>query len=1040
MKIFASLLIGSLLGTLAQALPSPQHHDARSVVVAAENLFSERASNTTSDHKQTVIRPSFDTSSCPGYRPAGPVKTSPSGFTLPLSLNGKDCHAYGVDIRNLTLSVVYEKPHQLHVHIYDTEEQQYQLPLDGAGLFTRMDSDPEKVHNASNADDSHLEFHHTGNDTSSPWGFWITRKNAPRNSAPLFDTRPSRIPTYQKPMNETMVNSHRNTTAMPTHNLIFENQYVQLSSALPQDANLYGLGERYSGGNIGDAGWRLNPDNMLQPFFTLDAGDPVESNMYGYHPVYMEVRNSTERDDRIDAHVVAFQNTAGLDVLMRRGVIQYRGIGGTLDLRFFSGQDSSQTSQKRDNSTANASSPQTAMEQYVQYVNLPVWNPIWSFGYHQLRWGYRNTSELKHIHKAMREADIPLETMWSDIDYLKSFYDFTIDNVSYAGLDDFVDELRKNHQHYIPIIDAAIPAAPRNSTEVYAPGTRGKELDVFLKNTNGTTYIGQVWPGYTYFVDEHASNAGQWWTEAYTNLSRKLNFSGIWNDMNEPSSFVVGSAGNPKKLNAGNTEHKAATSADGWPEGYDNNTSGNSGNMYHHGKNTYTGKNIFYQRRNSMETMSKRDNLNSKDHYKPANFRYHNSTQRYLWDPPYAIHNGVKNSEGPLVDNLNKKTVAMDTDSVAGKFYDLHNLDGSVMMHHTYDALLSINPEERPFIVGRSTYPGVGKYANHWLGDNYSKWSYMALQIQGILQFQLFGIPTVGADTCGFAGNTNEELCNRWMMLSAFVPFYRNHNVEGAISQEPFRWDSVANASRIAIRKRYELLPEIYTARARSSQRGTPMVKSLWMEFASASQFEHLRSRDTQYMLGSNLLVSPVLEPGTRHVKAYFPGAGGKWRNVFTFDSLDVPANKNVTIPAPISTINVHMRPSRALLAHTEAKYTIHETTQQPYKLLVNLDDSGKASGDAYIDDGSSMPPTPNKELSFSASGDGQLMGDGKGEFEIKQRLQNVVLMGVKRKPQNVTAQGDDILMHAHYHADRQLVNITNLDIDLNNRWTIQWS
>lgn len=56
-------------------------------------------------------------------------------------------------------------------------------------------------------------------------------------------------------------------------------------------------------------------------------------------------------------------------------------------------------------------------------------------------------------------------------------------------------------------------------------------------------------------------------------------------------------------------------------------------------------------------------------------------------------------------------------------------------------------------------------------------------------------------------GNSDEELCNRWMQLSAFTPFYRNHNIKGALSQEPYRWDSVANASRTAIGVRYSLLP-----------------------------------------------------------------------------------------------------------------------------------------------------------------------------------------------------------------------------------------
>jgi alpha-glucosidase len=57
------------------------------------------------------------------------------------------------------------------------------------------------------------------------------------------------------------------------------------------------------------------------------------------------------------------------------------------------------------------------------------------------------------------------------------------------------------------------------------------------------------------------------------------------------------------------------------------------------------------------------------------------------------------------------------------------------------------------------------------------------------------------------AGNTDEELCNRWMQLAAFTPFFRNHNIRGAIPQEPYRWDSVASATRVATAVRYALLP-----------------------------------------------------------------------------------------------------------------------------------------------------------------------------------------------------------------------------------------
>ena len=177
-----------------------------------------------------------------------------------------------------------------------------------------------------------------------------------------------------------------------------------------------------------------------------------------------------------------------------------------------------------------------------------------------------------------------------------------------------------------------------------------------------------------------------------------------------------------------------------------------------------------------------------------------NQTDVDLNTPPYAIHNG----------NGRLSIHALATNATHAGGYaelDVHNLWGMMEEKATHLALQSIHPGKRPFIIARSTFPSSGKWAGHWLGDNFSKWQYMYFNIQGVLQFQIFQVPFVGADTCGFNDNTDEELCNRWMQLSAFMPFYRNHNIISALPQEPYRWDSVANASRTAIDIRYSLLP-----------------------------------------------------------------------------------------------------------------------------------------------------------------------------------------------------------------------------------------
>ncbi|VDB95821.1 unnamed protein product [Peniophora sp. CBMAI 1063] len=939
------------------------------LAVSAALLHAARAQGSTSY--------SLNTTTCPGYELTD-VQENESGLTASLSLAGEPCNAYGVDIANLTVLVTYETAERLHVSISDTDQQQFTLPRE---YF------PRPTNETTVKESSDLSFNYE----STPFAFWITRAS---NGDVLFDTRNTSLPTA----------STSTLTGEPLNGvkLVFEDQYLELTSALPRDANIYGLGEA-----VATSGFRRDVINngTLQTMWARDIQDPENENMYGMHNIYMEhrIENSTGESA---AHGVFLSSSAGADVLLTTPVgsntslVQYRMLGGTFDFYFFSGP-----------------TPLAVVEQYGQFVGTPAWIPYWSLGFHLCRWGYVNISETRDVVQSMRDAGVPLEVMWNDIDLYHDLRDFTSDPERFPPEDMrvFTQELAANGQHYIPILDAAVPHTA-NDTDFYYPFIQGLAQGNFINNPDNTTYIGQVWPGYTVFPDWFAPSVEDWWAEAIANWSASgVGFSGLWLDMNEPSSFCQGSCGTTGNLS--DTSQPIPFPGDpgqevtDWPEGYDVDRWGTSGNATINGTSTFSDD-------NSTALVAR------------SIFGKRAIENRDLNSPPYAIHNGY--------GDLSVHTVATNATHANGfAELDVHNLFGYMEERATHLALLKNNPSQRPFLISRSTFPGTGHWSGHWLGDNFAKWTYLRYSIQGVLQFQLFGIPMVGADTCGFIGNTDEELCTRWQELSAFYPFYRNHNQRGAISQEPYRWDGVAEATKTAISARYAMLPYWYTLFANASTRASPPVRALFWEFPDELE---LLTVDLQFMIGRDILVSPVTAPNVSTVDAYFPGSKNTtWRDWYTHEQVETVSGTTTTLSAPLSHIPVHVRSGSILLLHAHPGYTTNETRSRPYSLLVSLDVNGQAFGTAYIDDGESNPDSngfiSNRTITFSVANN-SLSWVAAGDYNVEQPIESVTVLGVVSEVANVTIPDAQVT----YDTNVQRVNFTNLSVSLSDDGGFNWA
>lgn len=209
----------------------------------------------------------------------------------------------------------------------------------------------------------------------------------------------------------------------------------------------------------------------------------------------------------------------------------------------------------------------------------------------------------------------------------------------------------------------------------------------------------------------------------------------------------------------------------------------------------------------------------------------------------------------------------------------------------------------------------------------------------------------IGADICGFIYDTTEELCARWIEVGAFYPFSRNHNAINNKPQELYLWPTVAEASKKALSLRYQLLPYIYTLFSQATMQGLTVARALWMQFPADTQAV---SVDRQFMLGSDVLVSPVLDQGSTSVSAYFPA--GLWYPVAgkTVSSTPIDTTsggRTIVLDTPLTYTNVHVR-GGSVVPMQDAAMTTTVARSTPFTLLVSLCEHGKAQGSLYWDDG----------------------------------------------------------------------------------------
>jgi alpha-glucosidase len=229
----------------------------------------------------------------------------------------------------------------------------------------------------------------------------------------------------------------------------------------------------------------------------------------------------------------------------------------------------------------------------------------------------------------------------------------------------------------------------------------------------------------------------------------------------------------------------------------------------------------------------------------------------------------------------------------------------------------------------------------------------MRMSVPMSLTLGLSGQPFSGPDIGGFLGTPPSGLWGDWIGFGAFFPFCRGHACAGTPPKEPWAFGKeTEDAARIALDRRYRLLPYLYTLFQESSTTGLPVMRPV---FLADPKDPALRAEDQAFLLGRDLLVvpafaqKPALPGGLWQPLSLVEGDGGKYQAALKLrGGAILPAGKIVE--------------------------STNEKSLDPLTLYVALDGAGKAEGTLYLDagDGWDFRDGDDALLRFSALREGK--------------------------------------------------------------------
>ncbi len=303
---------------------------------------------------------------------------------------------------------------------------------------------------------------------------------------------------------------------------------------------------------------------------------------------------------------------------------------------------------------------------------------------------------------------------------------------------------------------------------------------------------------------------------------------------------------------------------------------------------------------------------------------FSNPETRLWWGEKYAplIQSGIEGfwndmNEPATWGKSIPDMVEFNYEGIGATHRKAHNLYGLLMARSTYEGTKERLMGKRPFVLTRSGFSGIQRYAAVWTGDNIASDEHMFCGVRLVNSLGLAGIPFAGYDVGGFAGEASPELFARWIALGAFSPFFRCHSMINSRDAEPWSFgEEVEEISRNYIKLRYRLLPYIYSTFYEASQSGVPVQRSLVLNYMNDARI-YSTDYQNEYLFGSSFLIAPISSTQVLS-KIYLPE--GFWYDFFTDKAHD--GNSEIIIDTPKGSLPVLVKggsiiPMQSAVAHT---------------------------------------------------------------------------------------------------------------------------